>query len=179
MRLGVVDSSLRWAFPVDEAQDFFADVIDVNEVDRWSGFVDLDRLIAGDGLAPSGDDGVVIGAAPFAIDVIKTVNVYGVARFLFEGEDLVFRHLFASSVGVVFLGLGGAGEEQRDFSSAAFQLIQERFGEIDVPIQKLLFLQRPIDSGQMNDEIGIRKEFSQIRNCVALVEFKRGVPVFN
>ena len=72
----------RGYFSLNQRNDFMANIIDVNKIYVSGGSVDLNGDIPRDVVTPGGDDGVIAGAAPLAIDVIETVDVNGVPDFL-------------------------------------------------------------------------------------------------
>jgi len=77
------------------------DIINIDEIDRGRGLVDLKRQIMGNVIAEGRNHGIVVRAAPLPESVIEPKHVHGVIVLFLEGKELILGHLLGLAIRIV------------------------------------------------------------------------------
>ena len=109
----------------------FNKVVDVKDLELHFRIVDRDGQLVGDVVAERGDGAVVVGTAPFSVEIGEAVNknLYTVSLAILEEE--IFARLLAAPVFAVAetagkRGLGRAREHDGGFVPMLLQRVQKR-----------------------------------------------------
>lgn len=141
------------------AQQLVDQVVDVEELQLHGWVVHGVGAAVGDGVAEGGHGGVVVRAAPLAVEVGETVDEHGGAGALrVLAEQALPRELRLAVYGALEAArearLRGAGEHDGALVPVALKGIQQRGGEPEVALHELGLLLRAVDARQVEDEVG-------------------------
>ena len=134
-------------------------IVDVAKLQLYTGVTDGDGQVVGVIVADGGDDGIVVGAAPFAEEIDEAVDQHLGSRLGAVGEEEVFACALAPSVGTVIAaqagGLDGGGEHHGAGIAPTLQGVQEPGGEAEIALHELLRVLGTVHACQMEDEISL------------------------
>lgn len=136
----------------DEGVD---DVVDIDEFQLAFGIGNLNREVIGDIVAEGGDDGVVVGAAPFAEDILESED--GDRRAGFGGkllEDL-FGVALAAAVRVVDGCLNGGAEDDVGLAAGLEDGVDEGLGDVGVVSFEVLRVRGAVDAGEVENDVSL------------------------
>lgn len=136
----------------DEGVD---DVVDVDEFQLAFGIGNLNRQVVGDIVAEGGDDGVVVGATPFAEDVLESEDGDRCAGFGGETLEDLFGVAFAAAVGVVEGSLDGRAEDDVGVAARLADSVDEGLGEVGVAGFEIVRGPGAVDAGEVEDGVAV------------------------
>ena len=151
--------SIPAGLPPEGGDQFLHHVVNIAKLQLYTGVADGDGQVVGVIVAEGGDDGIVVGAAPFAEEVREAVDQHLGPCLGAIGEEEVLPGFFAPSVGAVIAaqagGLDGRGEHHGAAVTLALQGVEKPGGETEVALHELLRVLWPVHPCQMEDEIGL------------------------
>ena len=166
-----------------EAGDHFVhEVIDVEEFQLDTGVVDGIGQVVGDGVAEGGDGGVVVGTAPFAEEVRKTIDQdFGTGVFAILEEEVLPCFFAAAIFGVAEAsgeaGLLRAGEHDRAGVAVLLERVEKGADEAEVAGHEFFLVLGTVDAGEVEDEVGLLAPLVELLGGGVKVVFEDGLDV--
>ena len=138
----------------------FYKVIDVKKLKFYTWVVDRDGEIIGDVVAEGGYGGVVVGAAPFAIEIGEAIDQDFGSRLLTILQEQVLASLLAATVFTIAEAacqgsLLGAGEHHGASVLMSLQRVEQGGGEAEVTLHELVIVLGAVDASKIEHEVAL------------------------
>ena len=145
--------------PQQGAQHLIDQVVDIEELQLHRGVVHGVGAAVRDGVAEGRDGGVVVRAAPLAVEVRETVDEDRSTRALrVPAEQALPRQLRLSVDRSLEAArqtrLRGTGEHDGACVPVALERLEQRGGEPEVALHELGLVLGAVDAGKVEDEVG-------------------------
>lgn len=147
---------------------FVNEVIDIEQFKFYRWVVDRDGEVISNVVAEGGYGGVVVGTAPFAIEVGEAIDQDFGFRLLTILQEQILTSLLAATVFAVAEaacqgGLLGAGKHHRASVLMSLQRVKQGGGEAEVTLHELVIVLGAVDASEVEDEVTL------LAPCVKLV----------
>ena len=133
------------------ADHLFYKVVDVKKFKFYTWVVDRDGEVIGDVVAEGGYGTIIIGTAPFAIEVGETIDQNFGSRLLTILQEQVLASLLAATVFTIAEAAGqgrllGAGEHHGASVLMSLQRVEQGGGKAEVALHELVIVLGAVDA---------------------------------
>ena len=135
-------------------------VVDVEQFEFYRRVVDGDGEVVGDVVAEGGYGTIIIGTAPFAVEVGETIHQYFGTCFFTILQEQVLASLLAATVFAIAEaasqgGLLGAGKHHGASVLMSFQRVEQSGGEAEVTLHELVIVLGAVDASEIEHEVAL------------------------
>lgn len=146
----------------------FYKVIDVEQFKFYTWVVDRDGEVIGDVIAESGYGGIVVWAAPFAVEIGEAIDQNLGSRLLSILQEQIFACLLAATIFAIAEtasqgGLLGTGEHHGASVLMSLQRVKQGGGEAEVTLHELVIVLGTVDASEVEHEVTL------LAACVELI----------
>ncbi len=154
-------------FALEGGKHLVHEVIDIEQLQLYAGVVDGIGQVVGKGVAEGGHGTVVVGAAPLAKEVGKTVNEHPRSGLFAILQEEVFAGFLASAILAIAKaagegGLLAAGEHDGTGVVMLLKRVQQGTGKAKVALHELFLVLGTVHTGQVKHEVGLLAPLVQL-----------------